>query len=326
MGWPGPGEALVEACAFSRDLNARMWGPPSGRVVLLAVLLASGVTQVAAQDSRTSWRHAVAEANEVSRLSDRIQQTEAMIEDWQRKHEKAREFHESQKKLIEKSIEIRKQQGQLQNEELENYEKELEERYTYQMCSLILEGFFFGKDKEKRLHILHLCHGRKSLALADAGAPRRSHHRHRRLLRRGGGSGGVRSWDEAMLQGLGQELRTIAGEVHALVAVARRLEHQGYRGPVESMRSRLRVLQNELKAIRKQYHEDSARWRQERNELKAEEAALGGGVNANWDEKQAMKKRAWTKVKNKYCPVINENYGLSEEKITDYAIATCGGE
>lgn len=294
-------------------------------LLALNVAAAAGAVQAAGRSlaHSPSYQDTLRDAKEVSRLSDEIASVKLQIEEWQRKHAEARAYHEGQKKLIKRQIEIRKQQAGHREEELEDYEEEQEEKFTYLMCSYLLDAFFFEKSQDARVHVNHICMGRKSMHLL-AGKPRR-------LLRRGkprARSAGA--WDDVTLRELGRGLRRISSEVRALVAAERRLRRRcaasgGCEGPAEMQRT-LDAMKSELAAIKAEYFADLKRWRAERSELSAEENALGDDDMSTWHEKQNMKHRAHEKVKDKFCPVINQYYGIDEEKIISHALKECSPE
>jgi len=301
---------------------------------LLFVVLGCAVSAVLG-DTDPTWQDTVREAREVSKLSDDIERTQRMIHEWEMKHAKAKAYHEGQKELIKEQIEIRKDQTESQDDELDGYEESKEEYYRYRMCSLLLEAFFFGEDKDSKLHVLHLCIGRKTLALQHQTSQLGQHHHHdhvqkRRRLRKGPSKARARRerlWDEVLDRRLGVRLGEIERQVHALVLADRSIKERGVSskliGPVQRMEKRLASLEAELVAIRAKYSADSARWRKERRELSATEGAAGQEVNSNYAEKEAAKKRAWSKVKGEFCPTVMAEYGHNEDAIIDHAMDKC---
>merc|ERR1719191_1202896 len=120
---------------------------------------------------------------------------------------------------------------------------------------------------------------------------------------------------------LDRRLSALDSEVQAFAA---RCGHTcKARGPVETMKARLRELEAERDAVKAQYYADKAKWKAERDELGAQEDALGDEVYSAHHEKAALRKEAWAEVKSDFCPVINENYGINEDKIVDYAMVEC---
>lgn len=265
---------------------------------------------------------AIDEANEVSRLSDEIQRVEMEISEWKRRHAQARQFHEGQMDSLKQQVEIRKEQQAQNSEELDGYKEEKRKHYKYLMCSYILDAYFFG-DEDKKLHTLHLCMGRKSLALhvhANISHQSFTHHAigNQKLI----------FWDSITTERLDQNLMMLDRRLSALdsevQAFAARCGHTcKSRGPVETMRARLRELEAERDAIKAQYYADKARWKKEREELGAEEDDRGNDVVSAHHEKARLRKEAWQEVKSEFCPVIDENYGINEDKIVDYATVEC---
>lgn len=265
---------------------------------------------------------AIAEANEVSRLSDEIQRVELEISEWRRRYSQAKNFHEGQMDSLKQQIEIRKQQTSQNDDELDGYKEKKRKHYKYLMCSYVLDAFFFG-DEDKKLHVLHLCMGRKSLAL-HAHANSSNHHYAFHAI----GNRNLVFWDSITTERLDYVLSDIDNRTSALnkelLDFASRCQHHcKAKGPVEQMRSRLRELEVERDSIKAQYYRDKAKWKKERDELSAEEDSLGNDVYSAHHEKAALRKEAWAEVKGDFCPVINENYSLDEDKIVDYATVEC---
>lgn len=271
---------------------------------------------------------AIAEANEVSRLSDEIQRVELEISEWRRKYSQAKTFHEGQMDSLKQQIEIRKQQTSQNDEELDGYKEDKKKHYKYLMCSYVLDGFFFGDD-DKKLHILHLCMGRKSLALHRAHSMYGNSSNHHYVFHAIGNRNLV-FWDSITTERLDYALSAIdnrtsalSKELLAFAARCQKKHHCKARGPVEQMEGRLAELEAERDAIKAKYYRDKAKWRQEREELGAQEDSLGNDVYSAHHEKAALRKEAWAEVKGDFCPVINENYGINEDEIVDYAMVEC---
>lgn len=298
--------------------------------------------------SDPSWQETVDESREVSRLSDRIQQNDMMIARWRRKHADARHYHEGQKKLIKKQIAIRKQQNEVHEESNADYESSKEEQYKYRMCAMILDAFYFSdgeEEQEAKVKVLHYCMGRKSMALFAAAAP--GPHRfpvkksHRHLRAQASSEGRHRSaaathtvevWDDIVDQRLEHRLLQVERSFQSTVVEMRGLEKHcsekggcssAVAGPVQDMEAKLERQERELEAVRREYHEDQQRWRAERAELRREEGDLGDDATQTHYDKQAARHRAWEKVKGDFCPVINQHYGLDEEKIVEFAMEEC---
>jgi len=300
-----------------------------------------------AETSDPSWQDTVEESREVSRLSDRIQQNDMMIARWRRKHADARRYHEGQKKLIKKQIAIRKRQDEVSTESNQDYEASKQEQYKYRMCAMILEAFYFAdgeEEKAAKLKVLHHCIGRKSMALFAAAAP--GPHRfpvrrlHRRLRARaapaaslgGAATPGEEIWDDVVDSRLGRRLvqveRSVNGAALELRALEKHCSEKGgcggsVMGPVQDMEAKVARQEQELEHVRTVYHEDQQRWRAERAALRREENALGDDATQTHYDKQAARHRAWDSVKGEFCPVINQYYGIDEDKIVDFAMEEC---
>lgn len=266
---------------------------------------------------------AIAEAKEVSRLSDKIQRVELEISEWRRRYAQAKAFHEGQMDSLKEQIKIRKEQNSQNTDELDGYKEKKKKHYKYLMCSYVLDGFFFG-DEDKKLHILHLCMGRETLAHFHAHGNSSHHHRKYNAI----GNRHLVFWDSITTERLDDELSAIDNATSALhnelLVFATHCGHRcKARGPVEQMRARLRELETERDTIKAEYYRDKAKWKRERDELNAQEDALGNNVYESHHEKAALRKEAWAEVKSDFCPVINEHYGINEDEIVDYATVEC---
>lgn len=283
----------------------------------------------------------IAEAREVSRLSDEIARMESKIDRWEMRYAKAKAYHEKITELKKQQIAIRKRQMKQRTVTGESSEDEYREKkekyYKYMMCNKLLNAFFFDDNNhDAKLEVLHLCMGRKSLALFQ-GPPSNSSNP--------GFLGTKAEEDEEekkleaeLLNGpsLEEELEDLMGESASFLAAETRLEKElnldtkstqqlkgKGQGPADDLQRKLDAQKREYTAVRQRLFADQKKWREERNELAKEEQALAEDVYQEKYDKTAIKKEAWMKVKGEFCPVINESYRIDDDKIVEHAMKEC---
>jgi len=222
---------------------------------------------------------------------------------------KAKDFYERRKHLLQQQIDIRESQLESRGKEDDKYRKEKETQYTYQMCSMLMDAFFFDDDQTKRIKVLELCMGRKSLAhLQTAGSNSTTNTSH-------------------LLEGpsLLTALSELEAQTQVLTTAETRLEKTGrlLRGPADNMRGILRRLEQEEVAARSQLSSDVADWKAKIEKLQKREDALGDKVLESHQQKSLVKKQSWQKVMNHFCPVINRAYRIDNDAIVEHAIESC---
>jgi len=311
----------------------------AGRAVCLLLSLAApalGRVVASAEDVADGpWEEAVAESNEVSRLSDEIHDVELAISDWRRNLANTREYHEFQSDLLEQQIDIRKKQKATLQEQLKDHEASRRRYYTSKMCGMLVQAFFFGGDQEEKVHVARICNGLKPLSLATprVAGLRRSQTRGRQLAARPAPKDAAAG--EAQLLGrarhlLGVRLWRIARRADGLAAAEQRLEEQraaegdSLAGPVDDLKRRLDHLERMLEAARKEYRTESARWKREQAKLDDQENDLGDEVHELYAQKQEVAKQAAKGVVQQFCPVVRRNYALNEDEIKAYVAEECG--
>lgn len=268
---------------------------------------------------------AIAEGKEVRRLSNEINKVRYQTGEIRKQHARAREYHDAQMDSLKNQVDIRKKQKQQDADELDNYKEEKKKHYKHLMCGHVLDGFFFGDD-DKKIHVLHLCMGRKSLThhllLHHANSSHQLSWHHAVGIKK------LVLWDsitterlEKSLMALDRQISALDREVQAFAARCR--HHCIAKGPVQTMRAELKEAKAERDMAWAEYQRDKAKWKQEREELGAQEDELGNDVYSNHHEKARLRKEAWSEVKSEFCPVINENYGINDDKIVEYATVEC---
>mmetsp|Transcript_23916 Transcript_23916/g.71442 ORF Transcript_23916/g.71442 Transcript_23916/m.71442 type:complete len:303 (+) Transcript_23916:71-979(+) len=294
------------------------------RALALAALC-GGAAAARRSSGSPSWQEQLAEAKEVSALSDRIHTTKVMIAKWRTMHTKARDFHERQRRLIQKQIAIRKRQQDAMQEQLEDYQALQEEHYKNKMCMMLMQAFHLGGEDDAKVKVLKVCHGLRKLSLAAPTSGRRSSWPWpRAALDRAARTEGA--WDGQLSSRLGRI-------VHSLAATERRLKRRSaasvgasggsLRGQAPDLEARLKELQGLLNDIRAEYSRDRAQWAAERAELSKAESSLGDEVLDLHMRKQAVSQAAAKKSEDLFCPVVKANYGVSDEKIMAHVVSEC---
>merc|ERR1740121_2906987 len=184
-----------------------------------------------------------------------------------------------------------------------------------------MDAFVFNEDDtQKRVHVFEVCMGRESLAFAQSRA--RPGLSEGRLL----GSSSLRSSNTSIvwLASFERRVRELGTRLHSLKSAYRRLNGSVAATPASSsMKETLDNLEAEEAALQQQLRADKAKWSQECDELAEEERQLGDEYAAGHMDRQAQSEAAEAQVKGEFCPVVQSNYGINEDKIRDHVQNEC---
>lgn len=294
------------------------WATLSAAVILVVCGIAGTSRSLALEVASPEWREAVAEAREVSELSERIDTMRLKISILRARYGRARRYHENRKESLKIQIAIRERQLKIHGNNatsMAEYRAAKETQYKYRMCALLMDAFFFDKDHEDRLKVLYLCIGRTSMALAQGAASTST------PALRGNVSNVADDPEPNVLVGpsLLEALEEQIAEGKVLLAEVAKLQ-----GPAaESLHRRLDALEQEYEATAQELRADKVRWKAEIDELNEREQRLGDAVVGGHYDRQAVNREAWQNVKNDFCPVINQWYSIDNDKIVDHAIDKC---
>lgn len=223
---------------------------------------------------------AVVEAQQVTILSDRIEQAEIMLKSWRLKAERAKEYHDKQVHLLNNQMRAQEELKAARDAQSPRGD----EYYTHAMCAKVANAYVLG-DKEAEMELKHLCFGREDLALTSKGL-----HPH-----------------------------CICALQMATTKVSQKFSqrHNSLRAgdspmtPVQNLEAKLKTIQDEIVAARQQYFDDSDEQSAERQSLAASEDELGNSTSGSAATRLQEQSAAWQRVKEVMCAKITPLFGMA---------------
>jgi len=246
----------------------------------------------------------IAEAREVSRLSDLINKKLLEIRLLRNKQANDKSYYEKQRDSLKRQIEIRKKQLKIRplNDE-SAYREERTEHYKSVFCSVLLDAYITDNDSDSHIRAFKICLGSDSLGLSQVQAITVAPHVQQVTLLK-----------KSQLPPHWAAQKFLASE--------RRVEQSAAsgRGPASGLQAKLDQLEQERKKLKATIAADKVAWNQELDKLNQNEQSLGDEHYDQHMDKTAISKEASKKVTEEMCPMITGSHKIDEDGISRHCL------
>jgi len=263
----------------------------------------------------------VAEVNELSAVTDKINDAMKKQERLVDSHGDYKRYYENKKKSVNTQIKIRKQQvGSQSKVDDAAYRQEQKDHLRSLTCTIIMDAFVYDNVQDKKLKVMDICLGRHNLTLSQKQASVHSTDVVSAHLR------GRRSRQSS--ESIGSEVKSLRSQIKDVIARENKLEKGDafIQSPVSDMREKLAALDKHNGEMAAELAKDKEDWQKEIDELSAEEKELGDKHYDTYNTREKIESEVFDEIKGKFCPIVHAHYGMSEDEMGPILEQECAVE